>query len=511
MLYNIFSEQHSKNALLKRVLIIILMASAQSVAFAAPVTLPVNVTEGGATWQTITATANGFFITDATFGGRTDAYDDFFTLVVNGATYAPGTSVDQSPVLVNSLLLGTAITAPLLPLGGVAVQQQFLFYHNPVNGLATVRVLVNLTNTSANDVDAVVSLGGNLGSDSNTIVQATSDGTINIGPATRWSITSDANPTTGDPINTIVYGGPGTTGNALSNVSRIASDGLAWDYDVSVPVGQTVHLMMFAQLGTSVLASTGAAQAFSSTQLFNALGLLGDLSQAQVAQILNWPTLGTRGTISGRVWFDQNGNGVQDPGEAGINGVGLQLFTTTSTSAADSAASDANGNYVFSSLVPGSYFVKIVVPTGFALQLSPMGVGSATQNSDFDPATGKTAALAVNGNTFANEDAGLFIPTLLKNSDLLQKIVDLQRLLKPLSPKRRTTLTALKKGIKDLSLTVQTDAASVKVQSGQDLSALTQAAVSALTSATKVTAKSFNKNKKNAQNALNALAAALAT
>ncbi len=78
------------------------------------------------------------------------------------------------------------------------------------------------------------------------------------------------------------------------------------------------------------------------------------------------PSYGFRATraIGDTVYFDTNGNGVQDSGEGGIPGVVVQLYQggtplyTTTT--------DANGHYVFAGLGDGSYVVSVPALTGYA-------------------------------------------------------------------------------------------------------------------------------------------------
>ncbi|MFX7844755.1 SdrD B-like domain-containing protein, partial [Acinetobacter baumannii] len=51
--------------------------------------------------------------------------------------------------------------------------------------------------------------------------------------------------------------------------------------------------------------------------------------------------------IGNRVWFDANGNGIQDADENGIAGVTVQLRQGATVIA--TATTDASGNYYFSS------------------------------------------------------------------------------------------------------------------------------------------------------------------
>ncbi|MEL6986843.1 MAG: SdrD B-like domain-containing protein [Bacteroidota bacterium] len=52
--------------------------------------------------------------------------------------------------------------------------------------------------------------------------------------------------------------------------------------------------------------------------------------------------------IGNYVWFDENGDGIQDPCESGLQGVNVSLFTPAGDSLT-TVVTDANGNYLFSS------------------------------------------------------------------------------------------------------------------------------------------------------------------
>ena len=80
------------------------------------------------------------------------------------------------------------------------------------------------------------------------------------------------------------------------------------------------------------------------------------------------------GTIGDRVWLDADGDGIQDVGETGLSGVGVDLYLdddgTPGPSLGDtlvsSTTTDANGNYLFVHLPPGTYYTDVTtgVPTG---------------------------------------------------------------------------------------------------------------------------------------------------
>src|SRR5690606_31706706 len=62
------------------------------------------------------------------------------------------------------------------------------------------------------------------------------------------------------------------------------------------------------------------------------------------------------GSISGTVFDDANGNGIQDGGEAGIPNI---TVTITGPSGTFTVTTDANGNYTQPGLDSGSYTVNV--------------------------------------------------------------------------------------------------------------------------------------------------------
>ncbi|MBT9499105.1 MAG: carboxypeptidase regulatory-like domain-containing protein, partial [Zoogloea sp.] len=111
--------------------------------------------------------------------------------------------------------------------------------------------------------------------------------------------------------------------------------------------------------------------------------------------------------IGDKVWLDKNANGVQDAGEAGLAGVTVKLLDSAGT-VVGSSTTDANGNYLFSSLTPGDYAVQVVAPTGYTVSGKDLGGNDAT-DSDIDPTTGKTITTTLSaGETDLTWDAGLY-------------------------------------------------------------------------------------------------------
>ena len=89
-------------------------------------------------------------------------------------------------------------------------------------------------------------------------------------------------------------------------------------------------------------------------------------------------------TIGDRVWNDEDGNGV-DNGEPGVPGVTVILKDASGVEVARTTT-DANGNYRFTGLIPGTYTVDIEVPAGFNAATTSMTVtvGEGEENLSVD-------------------------------------------------------------------------------------------------------------------------------
>lgn len=107
------------------------------------------------------------------------------------------------------------------------------------------------------------------------------------------------------------------------------------------------------------------------------------------------------GEIGDFVWFDANHNGIQDPGESGINGVQLKLyadngdgiFNALQDVVVGTRTTTSGGKYLFQNLPPGDYFVDVVdstVPAGYVItthndptDVINLGEGQSYLQADF--------------------------------------------------------------------------------------------------------------------------------
>ncbi len=120
--------------------------------------------------------------------------------------------------------------------------------------------------------------------------------------------------------------------------------------------------------------------------------------------------------IGGFVWADSNENGIQDPDEIGIEGVTIHLFNGSDVEQA-STISDSLGNYFFSNLPAGNYYLFFDPSTNATgilnILASPQNQGIGTNDSDPDPLSGRTTTFSfdpLNGD-LNDIDAGFFFPT----------------------------------------------------------------------------------------------------
>jgi choice-of-anchor A domain-containing protein len=108
------------------------------------------------------------------------------------------------------------------------------------------------------------------------------------------------------------------------------------------------------------------------------------------------------------VWEDSNGNGEQDLGEAGVEGVVVKLYTCDDSFVAETAT-DAAGKYLFEKLEPGDYYVSFSnLPDGYVLTEQGLTGTSDATDSDAYQASGKTECTTLeSGENDMTWDAGI--------------------------------------------------------------------------------------------------------
>ena len=109
------------------------------------------------------------------------------------------------------------------------------------------------------------------------------------------------------------------------------------------------------------------------------------------------------GTISGTVFNDTNGDGIQSPGEAGIGGATLRLFNSQHELAGQEATA-GGGTYVFTGVEAGFYSVVESDPAGFVSTTSDVVAIMVTQDHAATANFGDQHTGTVSGRAFNDVD-----------------------------------------------------------------------------------------------------------
>lgn len=100
------------------------------------------------------------------------------------------------------------------------------------------------------------------------------------------------------------------------------------------------------------------------------------------------PSSGKSGQLGDLVWHDLNNNGIQDPAEPGVAGIGVSLLTADGE-LVGSTQTDQAGQYGFSDVADGSYILRFTIPTGWITTQANAG-DSDERDSDVNPGSVET-------------------------------------------------------------------------------------------------------------------------
>jgi hypothetical protein len=243
-----------------------------------------NMAGSGAIWLDIDG--NNFIVDEAAGGDFTGAGDDAFDgawgITVDAASFAPGDGPDSATFF--SSANAATITTLTQALSNLDVSALVTAFRTS----PTLRLILSLANPTGADIMSTIGTSTNFGSDSSTVIDATSSGDLLFDTTDRWVVSSDG-VTMSDPVNGSILYGPGSPAVTPTSASLVPpSDDLTTDFDITVPAGQTRYLMFFSQLSGSPATGTPNAMTFDSNDDVDAAGLLGGLSEAQRGMILNW-------------------------------------------------------------------------------------------------------------------------------------------------------------------------------------------------------------------------------
>lgn len=196
----------------------------------------------------------------------------------------------------------------------------------------------------------------------------------------------------------ITLTGTDDLGNAVSLETTTATDGTfsfeglrPGTYTLTEPTQPTGTANGITTAGTVDGTSSGTATPVTTTP--SAIATI-DLSVPGSASVDNlFGELPTNSGITGKVWEDRDNDGVVDPGEKGLPGVEMVLTGTDINGdpiTPITVVTDANGEYSFTNLPPGTYTVTE--------SKQPEGTADGQTVPGTTGGTGSTAGSATDGN-----------------------------------------------------------------------------------------------------------------
>jgi cyclophilin family peptidyl-prolyl cis-trans isomerase len=146
---------------------------------------------------------------------------------------------------------------------------------------------------------------------------------------------------------------------------------------------------------------TTQADPNNQSSAFNQLPLGSNSSLVRVSSI-------TLDSIDGTVFTDTNGNGQLDSGEPGVAGRTVFIDkdgTGKPDSNNPSTTTDANGNFTFTGLSPGSYTVKEDLPSGVALTTGTQTVTVSASSTASGVLFGEAVPAKITGTVFVDDNS----------------------------------------------------------------------------------------------------------
>ena len=173
-----------------------------------------------------------------------------------------------------------------------------------------------------------------------------------------------------DPTDDNLYAG---TANGVWKLNNPGAD-----FSAAAPVWEQVGLDMTDPANP---VPTMPAVPVSAISLNTSTGILGAATYGRGVYEIQ-----IRGLISGQVFEDTNGNGIQETGELGTQGVTVRLLDLDNNNAEiATTTTDANGFYEFRSLRDGNYRVTVSGSGGiFQTTTQPSDFVNFTEQSTFD-------------------------------------------------------------------------------------------------------------------------------
>lgn len=131
------------------------------------------------------------------------------------------------------------------------------------------------------------------------------------------------------------------------------------------------------------------------------------------------------------VWNDTNQNGIQDSGEAGMNGIRVELYTKTGNQTYPTPSKDTfvgftltagSGNYLFANLSPGNYYTVTYLPPTYLASAARQGTNRLVDSNGTNAIVKGFSAVISDvvslnwGDAETSMDQGFYQPTVKINA-----------------------------------------------------------------------------------------------
>lgn len=194
-----------------------------------------------------------------------------------------------------------------------------------------------------------------------------------------------------------------------AELNQINSSGTSqFEIQVIIPSGDAATIPFASSTG---IYSSINASGYTPVYTLPATGGMSNINGGLVTGNGPWASVG------GEVYLDSNVNGFQDNGEPGLQAINVNVLDANGN-IVDSTSTDANGDYSFFGLLPGTYVLQFIAPSGYAF--SPQTTdNSAGPNGDTNPIALGAGQYDPHVNAALNGDAPIVyqtnIPILAEN------------------------------------------------------------------------------------------------
>jgi uncharacterized repeat protein (TIGR01451 family) len=247
-----------------------------------------------------------------------------------------------------------------------------------------------------------VSFSTDIGTVTSTSGTVSGNSIINIPSGTNITVSA----TNGLCVSTVQINAPVNCGIPCAN-SPVSISG-----PVCETGSGTYRVYFIAEPGTVVTASGGTLGAGVVTGIPTGTNLTLTITTpgcaTRVVVVPSGDCQAGNATIGNFVWHDLNGDGQQSVGEPGISGVVIMLMDQSGNMTAQTTSA-TNGSYTISNILPGTYYLKFSVPSGFQPTFGLIGDPNTDSDITGVFGAGTTGLFTLSsGQVNNNLDAGFF-------------------------------------------------------------------------------------------------------